>query len=399
MESDAKDGAGRALARSANGRADQCGSNDGLATVTILGGVTPYFYFWSNGDSTPTADSLYSGNYSVTVNDVNGCSDSAIVVVGGLSTMNLNLVVSNENCGKSDGVIIAGVSGGTDPYSYQWSDSFAQTGQIALGLKEGVYSLTVTDSDNCTKVSTVNLLNTSSLSINVLQTAGGHCGSNNGTVASSAQGGPQPYTWLWSNGDTTSTATGMVAGTYGVTITDAAGCKVASSIFVGSTPMTVTDSVKGETCDGKKDGNIDISVIGGVAPYSFKWSNEATSEDLNNISAGSYFLVVSDANGCPVKDTIIVGILEETGCLDIPTGFTPNGDGKNDTWKIKGIGNYPEINVEIFNRWGSVIFTSKGYAQPWDGTSNGRELPSAAYYYIISLGEGSNKTGSVTIIR
>lgn len=377
----------------------QCGSNNGLATVTVSGGVSPYNYSWSNGDSSITADSLFAGNYSVIVTDVNGCADTAAVVVGGAILMSVNPIISDENCGKSDGVAIAGVSGGTSPYSFQWSDSNAQTVQVAVGLKEGIYNVTVTDADNCTAVSTVSIINTSNLVINSLQAAGGHCGSSNGTVASSASGGPLPYTYLWSNGDTTSTANGMVAGTYSVTITDSAGCKVTSTIFVGSTLMAMTESVIAETCDGKKDAGIDISVSGGVAPYSFKWSNDASSEDLNNISAGGYTVIVTDANGCPMKDTIAVGLLEENGCLDIPSGFTPNADGKNDTWKIRGIGNYPDIKVEIYNRWGSLVFSSKGYQQPWDGTNNGIELPSAAYYYVITLGDGTTKTGSVTIVR
>lgn len=377
----------------------QCGGNNGFATVSVGGGVSPYSYSWSNGDSLPTSDSLFAGNYSVIVWDVNGCSDTAFVVVGGVSTMSVSPIISNENCGKSDGVVIANVSGGNPPFTFIWSDSTAQTSQVVVGLSEGTYSVTITDADNCTAVSTVNIVNTSNLTIYALQPAGGHCGSTNGTVASSASGGPLPYTYLWSNGDTTSTANGMGSGTYSVTITDSAGCKVTGSVFVGSTPLVVSDSVTGETCHGKKDGSIDISVSGGVSPYSFKWSDEATSEDLNNISAGEYSLTVTDANGCPLKDSITVGILEEDGCLDIPSGFTPNGDGKNDTWKIRGIGNFPDISVEIYNRWGSVVFSSKGYSQAWDGTNNGSELPSAAYYYLITLGDGTTKTGSVTIVR
>ena len=83
-------------------------------------------------------------------------------------------------------------------------------------------------------------------------------------------------------------------------------------------------------------------------------------------------------------------------CLNIPTGFTPNGDGKNDLWKIRGIEDFPDIQVEIYNRWGTRVFgPSKGYREPWDGGG----LPAAAYYYVIVLGNGETRTGTITIVR
>jgi len=88
-------------------------------------------------------------------------------------------------------------------------------------------------------------------------------------------------------------------------------------------------------------------------------------------------------------------------CITVPNAITPNGDGVNDTWIIDQIEIYPEVKVEIYNRWGELIFHApKGYTKPWDGTFKGRELPIDSYHYVIDLNNGRDVvTGSITIIR
>jgi large repetitive protein len=137
----------------------------------------------------------------------------------------------------------------------------------------------------------------------------------------------------------------------------------------------------------------------------FKWT---PSTGLNNPNIANptvikpeetitYTLTVTNANGCVESDsvTVTVRIL-----LTIPDAFTPNNDGVNDTWEIGNISKHPEVSVEIFDRWGGKVFSSRGYEKPWDGTLNGTALPVATYYYIIDPGNGEKpKAGSLTIIR
>jgi gliding motility-associated-like protein len=121
---------------------------------------------------------------------------------------------------------------------------------------------------------------------------------------------------------------------------------------------------------------------------------------LLDVIPGEYSVIVSDANLCSVGDTVRVKS-DKPQCLEIPTAFSPNGDGINDTWEIGRIELYPDIVVEIYNRWGELLFrSSRGYSEPWDGKIHGKDLPMDSYHYVINLHKGGKPiTGNVTIIR
>jgi gliding motility-associated-like protein len=110
-------------------------------------------------------------------------------------------------------------------------------------------------------------------------------------------------------------------------------------------------------------------------------------------------VIVTDANGCTNWDTVTVFVYPE---IDIPNGFSPNGDGKNDYWIIDNIQQFPDCEVEVYNRWGEQLFYSKGYATPFDGKYKGQDLPVGTYYYIIRLNSPlypKDYTGPLTIFR
>ena len=143
----------------------------------------------------------------------------------------------------------------------------------------------------------------------------------------------------------------------------------------------------------------------GTPGVSYSWSpganllgsNTATPTALPGETT-TYTVTVTTANGCTASDTVRVGVVP---LLVIPNGFTPNGDGQNDVWELEAITEgYPDARIEVFNRWGGIVFTSRGYAKPWDGTLDGEDLPTSTYYYIIYLQAGQPPlSGSVTIIR
>ncbi|MCD6201268.1 MAG: gliding motility-associated C-terminal domain-containing protein, partial [Bacteroidales bacterium] len=139
---------------------------------------------------------------------------------------------------------------------------------------------------------------------------------------------------------------------------------------------------------------------GGVMPYNYNWSTGESNDRLENIVPGKYSVYVTDANMCMVRDTVTVKS-DRPQCLEIPNAFSPNGDGVNDRWEIGKIELYPEITVEIYNRWGELLFRSnRGYNNPWDGTHRGKTLPMDSYHYVIDLGNGTKPiTGNVTIVR
>ena len=138
--------------------------------------------------------------------------------------------------------------------------------------------------------------------------------------------------------------------------------------------------------------------------YAWDDLNASSTASVKNLLAGCYSVIVMDSQLCTTADSVYVQAGLEMcpveDSLNIPTSFTPNGDLTNDTWILRGIDKFPGTAVEIYSRWGSLLYNSNGYAEPWDGTYNGVEVASATYYYIIVLGGDEDPvTGSVTIVR
>lgn len=138
---------------------------------------------------------------------------------------------------------------------------------------------------------------------------------------------------------------------------------------------------------------------------SFAWFDSENNPIGSNLSVSvspsstTHYVVIGTTDaGCINSDTMMVGVNDD---LEIPTAFTPDGDGYNDVWNIKELANYPDCNVSIYNRWGNKMFESDGYGIPWDGTYNSEQLPSGAYFFVINLNVGEVKplTGSITIIK
>ncbi|NSW44962.1 MAG: gliding motility-associated C-terminal domain-containing protein [Bacteroidales bacterium] len=147
-------------------------------------------------------------------------------------------------------------------------------------------------------------------------------------------------------------------------------------------------------------GYIQTTTTGGTLPYTYLWSNGATTANINNLTADNYIITVTDANNCISVDTFTIDIQ-----LVIPSVITPNGDGKNETFEILGIGGYEDISIEIYNRWGDLLFiyTGSGFnytdrSKQWDGKYNGKELPMGPYLYIIKISKDKDPiTGTITI--
>jgi gliding motility-associated-like protein len=145
------------------------------------------------------------------------------------------------------------------------------------------------------------------------------------------------------------------------------------------------------------DGSIDLTVSGGTPPYSFAWSNGATSEDLSGLSAGTYSVTVTDASGCSA-----VAFITLTEPIDIamPNGFSPNGDGANDYFVVQGLENFPNNHIEIYNRWGNLVYETDHYRNKWEGVSNkGDQLPDATYFVILEVNGGDIKLNSYVDLR
>jgi trimeric autotransporter adhesin len=265
------------------------------------------------------------------------------------------------------------------------------------GLSSGWYTITFTDGAGCEIIDSAEVLAFSPILIELEVIQKPTCTFNNGEINAIVSGGVTPYNYLWSNAQTTTSSTGLKDGFVSLFITDASFCSQAVGLELerDSAPR-VTFTVFDASC-GEDNGEIRIIRTGGKPPIDYTWSNGSTDYVIENLAVGNYILTITDANNCIVIDSTNIERNEDL-CLNIPSAFTPNNDGTNDTWIIRGSEYYDDIKVEIFNRWGSLLFTSDGYKTPWDGYYNGKELPSAVYYYIVTIPSiDYSNTGSVTI--
>ncbi len=281
---------------------------NGAIDITVEGGMIPYTYAWSNSDTTQDIDSLNGGVYTLTVTDSNSCSASIAVPVVTDSSKLLSVSVDTIDLASctttANASVVLNVTGGVQPYSYNWSNS-AITKDLTNVLP-GNYNVTVTDGVGCTQTLSVavGIDSVNMLMITVDSTAFASCsGSKTGAIYVTASGGQAPYTYKWSDNSTSEDLINVSAGAYSLTITDDLGCTAQEDTSVQVHPslaVTVTlDSTTKASCQASSDGSIYVSVSNGASPYTYSWSNNATTQDLLNVPAGSYTLNVTDNNGCP----------------------------------------------------------------------------------------------------
>lgn len=288
---------------------EYCQNGSGAIDIEMTGGVSPYTYDWETGATTQDLSGLSAGTYTVIVQDDAGCQivDSFTVVD---STGNFQIdsfVVTDELCTDGNGSIDITVVGGVAPLTFAW-DNGATTEDIS-GLSAGTYGVTITDNGGCQVTGSYTVTDQSSgISISGASVTDETCGDAAGAIDITMTGGNMPYTFSWSNGATTEDLSGLSEGQYIVNITDASGCSVADTFdIINNTNgfMLSNTQVTDAACDNA-DGAIDITVAGGVMPYTFSWSNGATTEDISGITAGSYDVTVSDNAGCSFTETIVV---------------------------------------------------------------------------------------------
>jgi trimeric autotransporter adhesin len=155
-------------------------------------------------------------------------------------------------------------------------------------------------------------------------------------------------------------------------------------------------------CISGTDGYMEIFVSGGTAPYTFEWDENGFSntEYISGLGAGQYTITLIDFNGCMTEIADVIILDGEDDCIEIPNAFTPNGDGINDEWIINNINAFPEHFIQVYNRWGQEIYSARHGEPNWDGTYNGKQLPTGSYIYVVQLDETSNQlVGIVTIVR
>ncbi len=358
------------------------GGATGTITVTVTGGTTPYTYNWG-GVITQNRTNLAAGTYTVTVTDNQSCTATTSATITQPAVLAATETHTNVSCNAgANGSIDITVTGGTTPYTYNWGGGV--TTEDRSGLAAGTYTITVTDNKGCTVTRSGTLtqptaLNITKTSTNITCNAG-----TNGAVDITVTGGTSAYSYAWSNGSTTQDITGVVAGTYVVTVTDANGCTAANSTAVTQpTAITVSPAVTPATC-GNADGAITLTVSGGAGGYTYNWGGGITTQNRSGLLAGTYAVTVTDASSCTASASIAVS---QTG-----TGITLSSVVTNVTCNA---GNNGAINLTVTGGVGVVTYNWNDAVTTEDRTA----LSAGTYSVTVSDGAGCSAIASNAVTQ
>ncbi len=309
---------------SVNTQNANCSAANGAATVNVSGGTMPYVYQWSSiGGNAPISNSLTAGNYTVTVIDNNNCTKSITLTInsipGGTAVITGG---SNVTCkGANNGWATVGYIGNmTPPISYTWSNG--QNTQTATNLGPGSYFCVIQDVYGCTSSVGVGITEPDSLHFSISSSPALCYNQNSGSASVNyISGGTPPFSYLWTpGGQTSANATNLIAGTYSCLITDANGCTKTYSINVTQpSSVSITSTVNTAYCM-QSNGSATIMASGGFPAYSYTWSTGQTGNILTNVPAGTYTVLVKDANNC--SNVFGITIPNTNGPTLTVTGFT-----------------------------------------------------------------------------
>lgn len=291
------------------------GGNNGVSTVNASGGTGPYSYSWNSApaQSTVTASSLTAGIYSVVVTDANGC-----VTTGSVNITEPPLLISTPSTtsvtcnGGSNGSAQVTLSGGTPPYATSWNCNPTQYGLNAVNLIAGNYTATTVDANGCVVAPLANITQPAALSAGIVTSSPVSCnGGTNGTATVNPNGGTAPYNYSWNTNPPqyNSSAVGITAGNYTVTITDANGCATVSTVTIAQPgPLTILAFAGDTVCPGQP-AIVAAGAAGGTGPYNYTWNNSLGNNSTHTvypIVPTNYVVFATDANGCVSASTSIL---------------------------------------------------------------------------------------------
>lgn len=280
------------------------GGSDGTASISIIGSNGPYVIEWFNGASTNAISNLAKGTYFVKVTDNSGCFSNYFVTIEQPIVISHYIITNHVKCnGKPDGSLDLVVSGGVVPYTYVWTPTNENSQDIS-NLTAQKYKVTITDGNNCTAYDSTTLTEPPLLESSFVKAEVKCNGGSDGEINLTVFGGTPVYDYVWSNGATLEDVYDLPAGMYTVNITDDNNCLLVNDIEI-TEPLPITTSfvVTDVECYGGTDGSIDMTVNGGVVPYSFIWSTPEIvlgdiTEDLMNVPKNTYYIQVTDKNNC-----------------------------------------------------------------------------------------------------
>jgi gliding motility-associated-like protein len=392
-------------------------------TANVSGGLLSTI-LWSFGNGAlsnvrnPIHSYEYGGNYIITLITTSqfGCKDTSSQTITLDDPFNAEIIgTQNNKCyGDCNGSAAAKYIGGNAPYTFLWSDPNLQTTFTATALCAGTYTVTVSDAKGCTVAKTASITSPTAFQKSIASTDAYCKGRCIGTATATISGATQPYSYLWNDpaAQTTAMASGLCSGTYIVSVTDANNCKLNDTVTVLYSdyipPVIAT-------------ANYDTAYLGQLiqfmatldANYAYQWipttglSNAQIYNPTGVLDSGyqTYIVYVTDLLGCSNSDTVSIYIKNVT-CIEpelfIPSAFSPNGDGENDVFYVKG-NTIETMTFVVYDRWGQKVFESNAPSFGWDGTFKGNALTPAVYDYYVKITcydkTTFSKKGNITLLK
>ncbi|MEO1624215.1 MAG: gliding motility-associated C-terminal domain-containing protein [Bacteroidota bacterium] len=384
---------------------DEC---TGEVRLTVSGEGGPFNVSWADGETGQVRTNLCAGTYTYTITDNSGNAihSGSPIVQEPSNALEVTLNNSERPLGAaSNGSIDITPSGGWGAYTFSWNgpDGFTSSVEDPQLLAGGTYRVEVTDANGCQVSLIVDLPAKVIQSVDATISDDRACGDlcTGSILLGDIQGGEAPYTFEWSGGFTTQSVSELCADLYTVTITDSEGL---SNTF----EFEVTEAPAIELTFTTTSSSISVSAVGGNPPYSYQWNNADadTTQSITVDTEGRYDVLVTDADGCFVTDFTLFNPGPSDGmCSDVRAIITPNGDGDNDNFIIRCDDNILNLQLQIFNRWGQLVFESDDYMGEWQGTNRrGEMLPEGGYFYILEYTNPrtqqlEQEKGHISIIR
>ena len=394
-----------------------CPDQTGSLTATGTGSLnTPFSYEWRNAagqvvSQTAELNNQPVGSYTLRITDAQGIvitqvfSITSVSNLQGVATATSDFNGFNIRCfNGAGGAATVSASNGVEPYSYEWSTGAAI--QNIGGLTAGTYTVTTTDAEGCKFINTLQITQPSQLTL-VPSGSLGSCTENSGIATVFVSGGAPGYSYLWNDAQNQRTATAILlpGGEYNVTVMDANQCTATAEVVIPD-PEPLRIIGLSEPDNGGPSGKAIVVVEGGTWPYEFEWSGfPETDSVLTELLPGRYLVKVTDFFGCEALGVITVGDI--TQCTEVLTVITPEGDGFNEEFLIGCLSRYSDNRLEIYNRWGQLVYEADNYndGDLWRGTDRrGADVPDGVYFYVFEyLDPVTNqrlvRKGNVTVLR